>query len=100
VRFDVRDLIEFDVSNPERIRVSTVPAVGQQAIFSENWLLNRAATETPATMSFTALTVSGLITVDSFGKPPMVFNIDSIGDYVAGDGTPYPVVVYYTTRTA
>jgi hypothetical protein len=96
----VRDLIEFDVSESARIRVISVPAVGQQAIFSENWLLNRAAIEVSATMSSTALEVSGLITINSFAHSPMVFRIDSIGDYVAGDGTTYPITVYYTTRTA
>lgn len=95
----MRNLVHFDIAESTgRVSITSLPAVGGETIFSENFLLNRAENEVPGIVTHNPLAVDVIITVTPFADPPKTFRIDSVGDYEDPVSGPRPITVYYTTR--
>lgn len=99
----MRDLVHFSIDAQNgRVRITTVPGVGQVVIFSENFLFNRAAVEMPGRITYPNLLVDSVITVNPDIGPTMTFQIVDISPYEDAQGDVHipHIMVYYCTRLA
>lgn len=97
----MRDLLLFTTDAQGRVRITQGPAVGQNTIFSEYYLLSRSATEpAPGVVTFPDLLVDSIITVTPGVGQPRTFKIVDIRPYEDAQGdVPFPnLMVYYTLR--
>jgi hypothetical protein len=102
----VRDLVHFSIAANGRVSIAGVPGVGQNVIFSENYLLNRAHVEEPGVVTWPSQpalpSIDEVVTVNPDVGATLTFKVVDIRPYEDAQGdVPNPnILVYYCTRLA
>jgi len=100
----MRDLVTFNIAQNGNISIKHANGPGQTIIFSENFLLNRAAIELPGVITWpsqpTLPLIDEVITINPDTGPTLTFQVVDISPYEDSQGdVPDPsILVYYSER--